>query len=72
MKVDAKLKIYEDNGDFSEDTVPVNISYVGDEEEMISWVEEEVYRKYGKSLLYGRDFSIANFDEILEEMEQVA
>ena len=72
MKVDAKLKIYDDNGDFSEGIVPVNISYVGDEEEMISWVEEEVCRKYGKSLLYGRDFSIANFDEILEEMEQVA
>ena len=72
MKIDAKLKVYEDNGDFSEDTVTVDVSYVGDEEEMISWVEEEVYRKYGKSLFYGRDFSISNFDEILEEMEQAA
>jgi hypothetical protein len=72
MKIDAKLTIYEDNGDFSEDTVTVDVSYVGDEEEMISWVEEEVYRKYGKSLFYGRDFSISNFDEILEEMEQAA
>lgn len=72
MKVDAKLKIYDENGDFSEDTVTVDVSYVGDEEEMISWVEEEVYRKYGKSLFYGRDFSIKNFDEILEEMEQAA
>lgn len=68
MKVDAKLKIYDDNGDFSEGIVTIDLSYMPDEEGMISLIERAVATKYGASLLYGRDFSVTNFDALMGDM----
>lgn len=72
MTIDAELKIYDELGNVSDGIVTVNVSYVGEEEDLISWVEEEVRRKYGKSLFYGRDFSIGNWDDLTDEMWKAA
>lgn len=68
MKIDANVKFIDLSSD-NEETVFVDMDYVSNRDEIISYVEEELYHNYGISKYYGRDFEITNLDDLEEQVE---
>lgn len=69
MKIDAYIKYTDTLSADIEDVVYVDMDYVSDREDIISYVEEELRRKYGYSQHYGDRFEITNLDDLVEEVE---
>lgn len=64
MKIDAKVKLYGNDGRVFDWTCPVDIGHLRDGEEAILCVQDEIRDAFDGNARYGRDFSIPNLEEI--------
>lgn len=75
MKIDAEIRIIEvaDNDMLHVDTeltIPVDLDYVDDFDDVIQQAESRLYEKYGMSLWYNVNFKILNETEICDELSE--
>lgn len=70
MKVDAEVVFARPLKDFSmDDSIPVDLNYVENMEEVREYVSNEIFARYGRFCVYGTDFTICNDSEILDALE---
>ena len=73
MKIDADVMFVRPLKDFSmNDSIPVDLDYVEDFEEVKEYVANEIFARYGRFCVYDSDFTICNDSEIMEALENVA
>lgn len=73
MKIDARIKLHKDIPNLgSADevvSIPVDSDYVeGEYDEIIQWIEEEIWERYGVTAYYGDGFEVVNCDDICNEL----
>lgn len=73
MKVDAKVKVIADHpigklnpGDIV--TVPIDMDYVSDYDDVIKSIEDELYEKHGVMVFFEVNIRIMNAEELLAEL----
>lgn len=73
MKVDAEVKVIADNpigelkpGDIV--TVPIDMDYVSDYDDVIQSIEAELYKRHGAVTCVGVGVKVLNADELLSEL----